>query len=156
MRINLTSSSMAHCVPLSSESCLEKNDCQTCQRSRHIVRTLNAFTKDCIEPKVQRERTSPSAGDHRRTAWNPLKRFNGNKGNTEPKTEHMKAIDSIDDEVFKQFSQEVDIINTAGDAWMHAITLEKQFDISDPCAACGETRYTFQDCKLLNNLPFLK
>ena len=61
----------------------------------------------------------------------------------EPKTETIKAIDTVNDETFKQFSGEVDLINTARDAWINSITSGKPFDITEPCLVCGETGHTF-------------
>ena len=119
--------------------------------------------KDHMEPKFRRDRssncggsqTSPSVGNQGRTARNPSKQFDETKVNSKAKTETVKAIHTVNDETFEQFSREVDLINTARDAWIDSITSGKPFDITKPCLACGEMGHTFQDCPILENLAFL-
>ena len=77
------------------------------------VQTLNAFLEDHMEPKFQRDRHSSSAGNHSGAAQNPLKQLDQTKGNAKLKMEQTKAINSIDNETFEQFNQEVDLIKTA-------------------------------------------
>ena len=37
-----------------------------------------------------------------------------------------------------------------------AMASGKQFDMSQPCAACGKPGHTFDDCPVLNNVDFLR
>ena len=67
----------------------------------------------------------------------------------------MKETHSTDNEVFGQFSRDVDLIVSARDAWVHALASDQPFDTSKPCRVCGETGHTFDDCELLKNITFL-
>ena len=72
------------------------------------------------------------------------------------KTEQMKELHSIDDDLFGQFSQEVDLMTAARDAWTHSLTSTQPFDTSTPCGVCGKTGHTFEDCEPLKNIPFMR
>ena len=72
------------------------------------------------------------------------------------KTEQTKESHAIDDDSFGQFSQEVDLIIAARDAWIHSLTSSQPFDTSTPCRVCGETGHTFEDCEPLKNIPFMR
>ena len=72
------------------------------------------------------------------------------------KTEQMKEIHSINNDIFDQFSKEVDLINATRKAWIHALTSGKPFDMTDPCRVCRKTGHTFKDCKPLKNVTFLQ
>ena len=67
----------------------------------------------------------------------------------------MKEIHSINDDVFDQFSEEVDLIDATREAWIHALTSGKPFDVTNHCGVCRKAGHAFEDCKLLKSITFL-